>query len=216
MTDDLDSRLRDGFHALADEAGAAPRLDDILTPAPGPTQRRTRGPWALAAAGIVLALATAGGLAALRNHPADTTDVATGRGAGTEVPAQKDNSVDAALVKKLQERQAAAVKNCSQDKLPAPPTTAENKTDQVLVGGGANCEYGRVDAALLNSREAEVRPLPVYPPGDGTTVIGYWAAGVGWLTVEDVKDPDFDLGAYQRAGAVVLGVSSGSSQSAPG
>lgn len=217
MNDNLDSAIRSGLTALGEAAGPPPVLDDLLAPVPrSPGQGTERSRLLLAAAAIVLVVA-AGAVAIGLNGPSSSQTVTMNdRGAGIEAPSASQGEVDEALVAKLKERQAAAVENCGQDTGAVPPTTAVQKTDRILVGGGANCEYGQVDAQALDSGEADVRPLPVYPPDGGDEIIGYWASGVGWLTVEDVKDPGFDLAAHQRAGAEALGITSGSSQDPPG
>ncbi len=71
----------------------------------------------------------------------------------------------------------------------------------VSVGGGATDEVGW---ASVDDLTASLELIPVYD--DAARQIAWWAAEAGWLDLETVADPSFDLGAARaRARSAVSG-----------
>jgi hypothetical protein len=200
---DHEERLRSGLRTI----GAA--IENHDTPF-GAERRRTRRPprpFALATGAAAALVLVVGGAVALRVNKG-TEEVTTGNATpSTVIDARSD--LDAA-VEQLRSLDRQRIEACAkQDAAALADGKAAIPTEDVppievlmegpiQVGGGPDCESGFVDPIVLAMDPASDELHPIRT-ADGTTIIGYWLNGPGWIPTDIVDSDNFDVELWRQA-----------------
>lgn len=182
--DDLIDRLQ-SLGAKLDE-----RREQATAGGGASQDRRVRSRKPLAWAAVLLAVAAlAGALAVWSGQDHDET-IRTAVTTTTTTEVELDPAEVQAVADELRARADQAVADCAA--ADATTTTAvdppPDPTEFQAVGIGPGCLKGWVRTEGTSGDEL----VPVYPAPDSAEVIGYWLVDVGWVTIDDAKDPAFD------------------------
>jgi hypothetical protein len=102
-----------------------------------------------------------------------------------------------AVMRECDARTAAMVRPTG----PPPTNPPGQEPTMTRVGGGPHCSDGLVETALL---DAPVVPDLIPITDEAGTRVGYWSAGVGWLTPEDVTAAGFSIADYRQAVSLLM------------
>jgi hypothetical protein len=138
---------------------------------------------ALAAAAIVLVIAAGAAIIATgRSKETVQTDTTT----TTAAPAT-DAQLQALVANRLD-----AMESCGP--VPTEADWPRPWPDGWKLVGSSDCDLGWLQVGV----EA-VQPVPVYADAKVGEPKAYWSTSTGWITLDEYRDPDFDVAAYRAA-----------------
>lgn len=173
---------------------------DVVLPADGDARSRPRGVRLLAAAAATAAVVGAGALALGLPEGDGTTHLGASSAPNEAEVVIPPSGTPAEALAYLIEKgipgcEAMVAGGKGQPETP-PPFRGMPDSGRIPLEG-FDCSVGYVDVSQVSKESRD--PIPVYSDPEGGSLVGYWIRTVGWLPIEIVESPTFDLDGWLSA-----------------